>query len=214
MTKQTLLFDTELRAKYPTIVGCDEVGRGCLAGPIVTAAVILPANIDIDGVIDSKKVRKRDHEMLAERIMAVALEIQLGLKTAAEIDQTNILAADKNAMRDSIARLHHTPDLILIDGNKAQELHTKYTEQTIIKGDATSLSIAAASIIAKYTRDKLMTEYDKQYPGYGWARNDGYGTKEHREALAKLGITPQHRKTFEPVKSHLTLWPKNLGVAQ
>lgn len=211
MTQETLQYDDQLRQTHSILVGCDEVGRGCLAGPIVTAAVVLPAGVDIEGVMDSKKTRKRDHERLAYRIFDIALEIQMGVKPPAEIDKVDILEADREAMRDSINQLHVKPDLILIDGDQRQLLGTPYEEQTVIKGDAHSLTIGAASIIAKYVRDRLMSDYDNQYPGYGFAKNAGYGTQQHREALARLGITPIHRLTFEPIKSHINVWPKNNG---
>lgn len=211
MTQETLQYDDQIRQTHPVLVGCDEVGRGCLAGPIVTAAVVLPAGVDIEGVMDSKKTRKCDHELLAHRIFDIALEIQMGVKSPAEIDKVGILEADREAMRDSINQLHVKPDMILIDGDRRQLLGTPYEERTLVKGDAHSLTIGAASIIAKYVRDRLMSDYDNQYPGYGFAKNAGYGTQQHRDALARLGITPIHRLTFEPIKSHINLWPKNNG---
>lgn len=212
MSKETLAYDMNIRKQYPTFVGCDEVGRGCLAGPVVTAAVVLPPDVDIPGVTDSKKVKKTQHEQLAHAIFDAAIEVQLGIKSAAEIDELNILDADRAAMTDSINALHVVPDLILIDGDSKQLLNTQYPEKTVIKGDSKSLTIGSASIIAKYVRDRLMNQYDQQYPGYGFSTNAGYGTVQHREILASLGITPIHRKTFEPIKSHLDIWPTNLGV--
>lgn len=209
MTKDTLGYDDALRNEYPIIVGCDEVGRGCLAGPIVTAAVILPYGVDIDGVKDSKKVNKKNHEALARLIFEKSIEVQIGIKSPTEIDTLNILEADKEAMRDSIRKLHTIPDLVLIDGDNKQLLGTEYTEQTIIKGDAKSLTIGAASIIAKYARDLLMKSYAKQYPGYGFETNAGYGTAQHIAAIKRLGITPIHRLTFEPIKRNLDEWPYN-----
>ena len=209
MTKETLEYDDALRAKYPVIVGCDEVGRGCLAGPIVTAAVILPYGVDIDGVKDSKKINKKNHEALARLIFEKSIEVQIGIKSPTEIDELNILEADKEAMRDSISKLHTIPDLVLIDGDDKQLLGTEYTEKTITKGDAKSLTIGAASIIAKYARDLLMKSYAKQYPGYGFETNAGYGTAQHIAAIKRLGITPIHRLTFEPIKQNIDKWPYN-----
>lgn len=209
MTKDTLGYDDALRNEYPIIVGCDEVGRGCLAGPIVTAAVILPYGVDIDGVKDSKKINKKNHEALARLIFEKSIEVQIGIKSPTEIDTLNILEADKEAMRDSIRKLHTIPDLVLIDGDNKQLLGTEYTEQTIIKGDAKSLTIGAASIIAKYARDLLMKSYAKQYPGYGFETNAGYGTAQHIAAIKRLGITPIHRLTFEPIKRNIDEWPYN-----
>lgn len=214
MTVETLKYDDDLRKQYPIIAGCDEVGRGCLAGPVVTATVILPPNVDIEGVTDSKKINKKKHEELARTIFSTALNVTLGIRHANEIDKSNILEANKDAMRDAISNLRITPDLILIDGDSRQLLGTQYQEQTVVKGDATSLSIAAASIIAKYMRDRMMSDYDKQYPGYGFAKNAGYGTVQHREALEKYGITPIHRKTFEPIKSHIGVWSENTGKSE
>lgn len=212
MSKETLAYDMKVREQYPIFVGCDEVGRGCLAGPIITAAVILPPNVDIPEVNDSKQIKKQEHEHLAHTIFDIATEVQLGIKSPYEIDQLNILEADKAAMTESIMALHVTPDLILIDGDMKQLLNTNYSEKTVIKGDSKSLTIGAASIIAKFVRDKIMTQYDSQYPGYGFATNAGYGTVQHRKALSSLGITPIHRKSFEPIKSHVKVWPTNLGV--
>ena len=211
MTAETLAFDEELRKTYPMIAGCDEVGRGCLAGPVVTATVILPANTDIIGVMDSKKISKDKHEALARQIVKQAIEVQFGIKEPKEIDELNILQATKAAMRLSIEKLHHTPDLILIDGDKRQLLGTPHEEQTVIKGDAHSLTIGAASVLAKYVRDKIMKQADSTYPGYGFSTNAGYGTAQHIESLKRLGITPIHRKTFQPIKRNIDLWPKNNG---
>ena len=209
MTAQTLAFDEALRETYPMIAGCDEVGRGCLAGPVVTAAVILPPNTDIVGVMDSKKIPKDKHEDLARQIFDVAIEVQMGIKSPEEIDELNILQATKQAMRDSVNNLNNKPDLVLIDGNDKQLLGTEYTEQTVIKGDHHSLTIGAASVIAKYVRDQIMQNADKDYPGYGFSTNAGYGTAKHLSALAELGITPLHRKTFKPIAQNIGIWATN-----
>lgn len=200
--KQTLAYDDQLRETYPIIVGCDEVGRGCLAGPLITAAVILPKGVDIEGVRDSKKINKKKHKELVDKIKEVALDIQIGIQTAQDIDRINILEADKQAMKQSIDALTIKPDLILIDGNDAQLLGTSYTEKTVIKGDSVSLTIGAASLVAKYIRDLMMIEYGKLYPQYGFERNAGYGTKQHLDALHKYGITSIHRKSFKPIVEH------------
>lgn len=206
MTKETLAFDEGFRARYPIIAGCDEVGRGCLAGPVVTAAVILPSNTDIEGVMDSKKIPKEKHEALARTIFDVALEVQFGIKEPKNIDKMNILQATKQAMKESVEKLHHTPDCLLIDGNDRQLFDTTIESRTVIKGDHHSLTIGAASILAKYVRDQIMITADKTYPGYGFSTNAGYGTAQHLEALKQLGITPIHRKTFQPIKKHLKTW--------
>lgn len=209
MTVETLAFDEALRKEYPMIAGCDEVGRGCLAGPVVTAAVILPPNTDIVGVMDSKKIPKDKHEDLARQIFDVAIEVQMGIKSPEEVDELNILQATKQAMRDSVNNLNNKPDLLLIDGNDKQLLGTEYAEQTVIKGDHHSLTIGAASVIAKYVRDQIMQNADKDYPGYGFSTNAGYGTAKHLSALSELGITPLHRKTFKPIVQNIGVWKTN-----
>ncbi|HEL9634011.1 TPA: ribonuclease HII [Streptococcus suis] len=182
------------------IAGIDEVGRGPLAGPVVAAAVILPKGCKIRHLNDSKKIPKSKHEVIYQEVMERALAVGVGIKDAAVIDQVNIYEATKLAMLVAFGKLSQKPDHLLID---AMKLDTHIPQTSIIKGDANSLSIAAASIVAKVTRDKMMADYDKEFAGYGFAKNAGYGTAEHLEGLNKLGITPIHRKTFEPIKSML-----------
>ncbi|HEL1655277.1 ribonuclease HII [Streptococcus suis] len=182
------------------IAGIDEVGRGPLAGPVVAAAVILPKGCKIRYLNDSKKIPKSKHEAIYQEVMARALAVGVGVKDAAVIDQVNIYEATKLAMLEALGQLSREPEHLLID---AMKLDTPIPQTSIIKGDANSLSIAAASIVAKVTRDKMMADYDKEFAGYGFAKNAGYGTAEHLEGLNKLGITPIHRKTFEPIKSML-----------
>lgn len=207
-----LELENELRQNYPIIVGLDEVGRGPLAGPVVAAAVVLPANTEIEGVTDSKKIPKNKHRELVDEIMKKAIVVRVGVIDAQTIDQVNVLEADKLAMMKAIEDLPITPDLLLIDGNNSQLLPTAIPQQTLVKGDSKSLSIAAASLVAKLVRDTMMTEYSKQYPGYGFENNSGYGTKQHIEALKELGITPIHRLSFAPIKNNLRTWPRNNGV--
>ncbi|HFI0447419.1 TPA: ribonuclease HII [Streptococcus suis] len=180
------------------IAGIDEVGRGPLAGPVVAAAVILPKGCKIRYLNDSKKIPKSKHEAIYQEVMERALAVGVGVKDAAVIDQVNIYEATKLAMLEALGQLSQKPDHLLID---AMKLDTSIPQTSIIKGDANSLSIAAASIVAKVTRDKMMADYDKEFSGYGFAKNAGYGTSEHLKGLNKLGITPIHRKTFEPIKS-------------
>ncbi|HEM6556038.1 TPA: ribonuclease HII [Streptococcus suis] len=180
------------------IAGIDEVGRGPLAGPVVAAAVILPKGCKIRYLNDSKKIPKSKHEAIYNEIIEQAVAIGVGVKDAAVIDQVNIYEATKLAMLEALEQLSREPEHLLID---AMKLGTSIPQTSIIKGDANSLSIAAASIVAKVTRDKMMADYDKEFSGYGFAKNAGYGTSEHLEGLNKLGITPIHRKTFEPIKS-------------
>ncbi|MEI4321428.1 ribonuclease HII [Streptococcus suis] len=183
------------------IAGIDEVGRGPLAGPVVAAAVILPKGCKIRYLNDSKKIPKSKHEAIYQEVMERALAVGVGVKDAAVIDQVNIYEATKLAMLEALGQLSQEPEHLLID---AMKLDTSIPQTSIIKGDANSLSIAAASIVAKVTRDKMMADYDKEFTGYGFAKNAGYGTEEHLEGLNKLGITPIHRKTFEPIKSMVT----------
>ena len=180
------------------IAGVDEVGRGPLAGPVVAAAVILPKNCKIKGLNDSKKIPKKKHEEIFQAVKDNALAIGIGIMDNQVIDQVNIYEATKLAMKEALSKLSLKPDYLLID---AMKLDVDIPQESIIKGDANSLSIAAASIVAKVTRDKLMADYDKEFPGYDFAQNAGYGTKSHLQGLERHGVTPIHRKTFEPIKS-------------
>ncbi len=188
-------FDkTFLNDKVKLIAGVDEAGRGPLAGPVVAAAVIFDIETEIDGINDSKKLSEKSRESLFDLITENALSYSIGIVSHGEIDQINILQASLLAMKNAVGSLNIQPDLILIDGNKsfASAIKTK----TIVKGDAKSFSIAAASILAKVTRDRIMRKEAIRYPSYSWVTNKGYGTKEHIEAIKKFGPTPMHRKTF------------------
>ena len=180
------------------IAGVDEVGRGPLAGPVVAAAVILPQNCKIKGLNDSKKIPKKKHEEIFQAVKDNALAIGIGIMDNQVIDQVNIYEATKLAMKEAISQLTPQPEHLLID---AMKLELPISQTSIIKGDANSLSIAAASIVAKVTRDELMKEFDQQYPGYDFTANAGYGTAKHLEGLEKLGVTQIHRISFEPVKT-------------
>lgn len=181
-------------SEYPLIAGIDEVGRGPLAGPVVTATVILPRDCEILYVNDSKKLSEKKREELFPEIMEKAISVGIGICSHEEIDDLNILQATYEAMRRAIKELTPQPDCILVDAVTIPGISIR--QVPIIKGDAKSISIAAASIIAKVTRDHMMLELDKQYPGYGFASNKGYGSAEHIEALKKLGPCPIHRKSF------------------
>ena len=180
------------------IAGVDEVGRGPLAGPVVAAAVILPKACKIPGLNDSKKIPKSKHKEIYEAVLQNAIAIGIGIKDNQVIDQVNIYEATKLAMMEAIGQLEPQPQHLLID---AMKLDLPIPQTSIIKGDANSLSIAAASIVAKVTRDQMMEEFDREYPGYDFAQNAGYGTAKHLAGLDKLGVTPIHRRSFEPVKS-------------
>ena len=180
------------------IAGVDEVGRGPLAGPVVAAAVILPKACKIPGLNDSKKIPKSKHKEIYEAVLQNAISIGIGVKDNQVIDQVNIYEATKLAMMEAIGQLEPQPQHLLID---AMKLDLPIPQTSIIKGDANSLSIAAASIVAKVTRDQMMEEFDQEYPGYDFAQNAGYGTAKHLAGLDKLGVTPIHRRSFEPIKS-------------
>ncbi len=184
---------------YRMIAGIDEVGRGPLAGPVVAAAVILPEGMEDIGLDDSKKLSAKKREEIFEMIKEQAVAIGIGIVDAFTIDRINIYEASKVAMKRAIELLPEQPDYLLID---AMRLDTGIPEEGIIKGDAKSISIAAASIVAKEVRDQMMKDYEQLYPGYGFAQNAGYGTKAHIEGLEKLGPTPIHRMTFAPVKEY------------
>ena len=197
--EKMLAYEKELYAQgIDLIAGVDEVGRGPLAGPVVAAAVILPKACKIPGLNDSKKIPKSKHKEIYEAVLQNAIAIGIGVKDNQVIDQVNIYEATKLAMMEAIGQLDPQPQHLLID---AMKLDLPIPQTSIIKGDANSLSIAAASIVAKVTRDQMMEEFDKEYPGYDFAQNAGYGTAKHLAGLDKLGVTSIHRRSFEPVKS-------------
>lgn len=185
--------------------GCDEVGRGCLAGPVVAAAVILPKNYEHELLNDSKKLTKGERQILNLEIQRDALAWAIAEVDNEEIDKINILNASFLAMHLALDKLHITPELLLIDGNRFKPYRDVKFE-CIVKGDATYLSIAAASVIAKTYRDELMTKFAEQFPGYGWTTNVGYPTEEHRDGLKKLGQTPLHRRSFRLLPEQLELF--------
>jgi ribonuclease HII len=194
-----------MRRGYCNIAGIDEAGRGPLAGPVVAAAVILPPGLILPGVNDSKQLTEEKREQLFEIIHREALSVGVGIGDHDLVDKINILQATLSAMRDAVLSLTPTPDFLLIDG--ISSVHMNIPQCTVKKGDSRSLSIAAASIIAKVTRDRLMVEYDALYPGYGFASHKGYAAASHLAAIAKLGPSPIHRKSFSGVKEHLPVQP-------
>ena len=197
--EKMLAYEKELYTQgIQLIAGVDEVGRGPLAGPVVAAAVILPKGCKIPGLNDSKKIPKSKHKEIYEAVLQNAVAIGIGIKDNQVIDQVNIYEATKLAMMEAIGQLEPQPQHLLID---AMRLDLPIPQTSIIKGDANSLSIAAASIVAKVTRDQMMEEFDCEYPGYDFTQNAGYGTANHLAGLHKLGVTPIHRRSFEPVKS-------------
>lgn len=182
------------------IIGVDEVGRGPLAGPVISAAIILNKEKIPEGINDSKKLSKKKREVINEELISQH-SFAIGIASVEEIDKINILQASLLAMKRAVLNLNIKPQTILVDGNKLPDL--EYNMYSIIKGDSKSISIAAASIIAKVYRDKLMQDLSLQYPGYYWEKNSGYGTKQHLLALNSLGVTPIHRKSFAPIYNML-----------
>lgn len=197
---EKLAFDASfLPNEHAFLAGTDEAGRGPLAGPVVTAAVILPNNcMELVGINDSKQLSKEKRNEYAERIKEHALTYYIHFQPASEIDRINILEATRQSMEKSVMSLSIKPDVVIAD---AMKLNVPYSQHSIIKGDAKSLAIAAASILAKTARDDYMDELAKKYPMYGFNKNAGYGTKEHLDAIKQYGITEHHRKSFEPIKS-------------
>ncbi|NDR58571.1 ribonuclease HII [Pseudoruegeria sp. M32A2M] len=183
------------------VAGVDEVGRGPLAGPVTAAAVILDPDAIPEGLNDSKKLSAKKRDVLADLILETA-QVAIVHVGVEEIDAVNILRASHLAMLRALERLPALPDLALIDGNMTPRGLT-CAGQTVVKGDAKCLSIAAASIVAKVARDRLMVDLAQQHPGYGWERNAGYPTAEHKKALRDLGVTPHHRRSFAPVRNIL-----------
>ncbi|MEI6209148.1 MAG: ribonuclease HII [Desulfuromonadales bacterium] len=183
------------------VAGVDEAGRGPLAGPVMAAAVILPVGVHIPGVDDSKKLTPQIREQLFDVIMNRALSVGIGIVDPEVIDRINILQATRLAMLNAVEQLSPQPDYILIDGITA--IHSQIPQKTVKKGDSLSLSIAAASIIAKVTRDHMMIEMDHVFPGYGLAGHKGYGSAQHLEAIRLLGPSPIHRRTFRGVREHI-----------
>lgn len=183
---------------YELIAGVDEAGRGPLAGPVVAAAVVLPQNFKLLGLTDSKQINMQLRNEFFDIIINEAISYHISVVDNEKVDKVNIFEATKLAMKQSIHNLSKPPEFVLIDAVKIDQL--KYPYSAIIKGDEKSISIAAASILAKVTRDRIMDEIHRKYPVYNFNSNMGYGTKHHLETLAKYGVTPYHRKTFAPVK--------------
>lgn len=198
-----LQFEVRLRQQgYKVVAGVDEAGRGPLAGPVLAAAVVLPKHFKLPGLTDSKKLSPAAREQLFPLIRQQALAVGIGLASSAEIDQVNILQGTLQAMLRAVNRLSLEPDYLLIDG--ITPLPQALPQQALKKGDSRSLSVAAASVIAKVVRDRLMVHYDRRFPGYGFAAHKGYGSVAHRQAIADLGPCPIHRATFRGVREYLS----------
>ncbi len=190
-----LYEEKAVNAGYKLVCGIDEAGRGPLAGPVYAAAVILPLGLEIDGLNDSKKISEKKREQLFDVICEKAVDYSIGIATEQEIDEINILNATFLAMHRAVEGLKNKPDFALIDGNQYPKIPF-VTEETVIKGDAKVMSIAAASILAKVSRDRFMLEKAKEYPQYQFEKHKGYGTKLHYEMLKEYGPSPIHRMTF------------------
>lgn len=198
----TLYFEQQASLRgYQAVAGVDEAGRGPLAGPVVAAAVILPEVFDLPGLTDSKQLSEKQRDSLYPQIRQQAIAVGVGVASSGEIDRINILQATLLAMRRAIGRLSTAPDYLLIDGITALPL--EISQQTLKKGDSRSLSIAAASVVAKVVRDRIMSSLDRQHPNYAFAKHKGYGTAQHRRAIAEFGPSRHHRMTFGGVREYL-----------
>jgi ribonuclease HII len=196
------LFEKKAFQKgFSRIAGIDEAGRGPLAGPVVSAAVIFPISLQISGVSDSKKLSPRQRDVLYEKIYDLAVSVGIGIVDPFEIDRINILQAALLSMAMAVENLAPQPDCLLVDGTFL--ISSVLPQEAIPKGDALSVSIAAASIIAKVTRDRLMVRYHHDYPQFGFSKHKGYPTKAHKKAIQQFGCCPIHRKSFKGVKEHL-----------
>lgn len=201
ITQSPLFFEAMAqRQGFRAVAGIDEAGRGPLAGPVVAAAVILPAEFDLPGLNDSKQISEKKRNELYPLIHAQALAVGIGVSRAAEIDAINILQATLQGMSRAVGRLAVRPDFLLVDGITPVPLDI--AQKTLKKGDSRSLSIAAASVVAKVVRDRIMLAYDRLFPEYGFAGHKGYGSQQHREAVAKHGPCVCHRRTFAGVREH------------
>ena len=203
-TCSRLFFETNAWQKgYQSVAGIDEAGRGPLAGPVVSAAVILPQRFDLPGLNDSKQLSATKREQLYPLIRAQSIALGLGVSRVEEIDRTNILQATLMSMVRAVSKLKVMPDYLLVDG--IHPLPLALPQNVLKKGDSRSLSIAAASVVAKVVRDHLMTTYDQIFPGYGFSRHKGYGSQQHRDAIASLGPSPCHRRTFRGVREYCSV---------
>lgn len=198
----TLFFERAAHQRgYQSVAGIDEAGRGPLAGPVVSAAVILPSEFNLPGLTDSKRLTARQRESLYPLIRSQAVAVGIGLASAADVDHYNVLQATLRSMQQAVTRLNCGADYLLIDG--ISRIQTSLPQETLKKGDSRSISISAASVIAKVVRDRIMLAYDKHYPEYGFAGHKGYGSAAHMQAIARCGPSPLHRKTFRGVKEYL-----------
>lgn len=198
----TFSFERALRQQgYSCIAGTDEAGRGPLAGPVVAASVVLPPDCDYSIFDDSKKLSPAKRSLLAQELINIKAKVGVAIVDEAMIDEVNILQASLLAMKDSLLSLTVSPDYVLVDGKF--QVPMAVPQLVLVKGDSRSATVAAASIVAKVTRDRLMCKYHEEFPQYGFDRNKGYPTREHREAIKRFGLCPIHRKTFAGVREYL-----------
>jgi ribonuclease HII len=201
LEQSTLFFEIMARRQgYQAVAGIDEAGRGPLAGPVVAAAVILPEHFELPGLNDSKQLSEKKRNELYPLIHEQAIAVGIGVSRADEVDQINVLQATLKGMNRAVARLSVSPDFLLVDG--ITPVPTLIEQKTLKKGDSRSLSIAAASVVAKVVRDRIMVAYDRLFPEYGFAGHKGYGSQKHREAVARYGPCVCHRRSFAGVKEH------------
>ena len=196
-------LDQESGIEPSIVAGCDEAGRGPFAGPLIAAAVVLPPNADLPEITDSKKINKKYHRMYAEHVLKVATAVGIGVASVEYIDRFGIGMANRYAIEEAVKNLSVTPTRLIIDGSAQQEIHTDIPQTQIVKGDQKSLSIAAASVIAKSIHDEIMRQCAAEFPEYGWGKNAGYGTPDHMAAIGKYGICKYHRRSFKPIKNYL-----------
>lgn len=200
-------YERELRKKGITLIaGVDEVGRGPLVGPVVAACCILPETFNLDGLTDSKKLSEKKRDFFFEEIKRQAISYGIGIVSAKKIDEVNIYEATKIAMKEAISNMPVKPEHILID---AMPLELDIPTTSIIKGDLKSITISAASVLAKVTRDRMLYELDKEYPMYDFKNNKGYGTKKHLEAIESFGVIDEHRRSYSPVSDYIEKHKKN-----
>lgn len=200
-------YERELREKGVTLIaGVDEVGRGPLVGPVVAACCILPEKFNLDGLTDSKKLSEKKRDFFFEEIKRQAISYGIGIVSAKKIDEVNIYEATKIAMKEAISNMPVKPEHILID---AMPLELDIPTTSIIKGDLKSITISAASVLAKVTRDRMLYELDKEYPMYDFKNNKGYGTKKHLEAIESFGVIDEHRRSYSPVSDYIEKHKKN-----
>lgn len=203
LEKEQQALDDQAGIRPSFVAGCDEAGRGPFAGPLVAAAVILPEDADLPEITDSKKINKKYHRPYAEHVLKEALAVGIGVASVEYIDRFGIGMANRYAIEQAVKNLPVAPTRLLIDGSAQQVIHTEIPQTQVVKGDQKSLSIAAASVVAKSVHDELLRQCAREFPEYGWEKNAGYGTPDHLKAIEEHGICKYHRQSFKPIKEYL-----------